>query len=162
MAEVGRLRVTAYRTGGHLSEDSDYEAHLRQLGADGLGNVLVAVMPPQPESGRPNGAIAGTVMLQLWPHAGHVVEGPGEAEVRALAVAPDAQGSGVGSALIQAIIERAKASGVRHLLLFTQPDMHAAHRLYERAGFRRLPDRDWSPSPGVMLLAFGLPLARDI
>jgi hypothetical protein len=28
----------------------------------------------------------------------------------------------------------------------------------ELAGFRRLPDRDWSPRPGVTLLAYGLPL----
>jgi ribosomal protein S18 acetylase RimI-like enzyme len=161
MAEVGQLRVTAYRTGGHLSQNSEYEAHLRELGADGLGDVLVAIAPPQPGSGRP-GTITGTVMLQLWPNAGHVVTGPGEAEVRALAVAPEAQGSGVGSALIQAIIARAKASDVSVLLLFTQPDMRIAQRLYERTGFRRLAARDWSPAPGTMLLAYELPLPSVI
>ena len=38
--------------------------------------------------------------------------------------------------------------------------MRAAHRLYERTGFRRLPERDWSPRPGVQLLAYSLELDR--
>ena len=32
--------------------------------------------------------------------------------------------------------------------------MTAAHRLYERLGFVRAPDRDWGPVPGVDLVAF--------
>jgi hypothetical protein len=34
-------------------------------------------------------------------------------------------------------------------------EMHAAHRLYARLGFRRLPERDWEPVPAMTLLAFG-------
>ena len=34
------------------------------------------------------------------------------------------------------------------------PDMRAAHRIYERLGFRRVPGRDWSPVPGIDLLTF--------
>jgi hypothetical protein len=49
--------------------------------------------------------------------------------------------------------------GIRHLVLLTLPEMRAAHRLYSQAGFRRLPDRDWSPRPGEVLLAYGLVLA---
>ncbi len=37
--------------------------------------------------------------------------------------------------------------------------MRAAHHLYTRAGFGRLPDRDWSPEAGLILLAYGLVLA---
>jgi ribosomal protein S18 acetylase RimI-like enzyme len=103
--------------------------------------------------------IVGTVMLQLWPHAGEVVTGPGEAEIRALAVAPDGQGRGTGRALLRAVIERAALTGVRHLVLLTQPEMQTAQRIYRRAGFVRLPERDWSPRPGVILLAYGLVLA---
>lgn len=161
MAEVGQLRVTAYRSGGYLSENSGYEAQLRELGADGAGAVLVAVSAPRPGAGQ-HDAISGTVMLQPWPHAGQVVTGSAEAEIRALAVAPDAQGAGVGSALLAAVIERASASGVDHLVLLTQPEMRAAQRLYERAGFRRLPGRDWSPSPGQVLLAYGMPLPGQV
>jgi ribosomal protein S18 acetylase RimI-like enzyme len=146
--EIGDVRVGAYRAEGFLSPDSSYAERLRELGADRLGLVLVAI------DGEP-GPILGTVMLLAWPHAGHVVAGPGEAEIRALAVRPEARGAGVGRALLAAVIDRAIGEGVQHLVLSTQPDMKAAHHLYDEAGFRRLPDRDWSPEPGVELLAYG-------
>ena len=152
LAEVGELRVTAYQAGGHMSPDSGYAPVLRALGATGEGTVLVAV------PGEGDDRILGTVMLQRWPEAGEVVAGRDEAEVRALAVSPEGQGLGTGSTLLQAAIERAAQAGVRHLVLLTQPDMRAAQHLYRQAGFRRLPDRDWSPVPGVTLLAYGLPL----
>jgi hypothetical protein len=53
------------------------------------------------------------------------------------------------------VIDRALSEGVRTLVLLTQPEMRAAHHLYEEAGFGRLPDRDWSPEPGLTLLAYG-------
>jgi ribosomal protein S18 acetylase RimI-like enzyme len=155
LTQVGDLRVTAYRAGGHLSPHSGYEPTLRGLGAAGDGTVLVAV-PAGDDS-----LILGTAMLQYWPNAGRVVTGPDEAEIRALAVAPDGQGRGTGSALLRAVIERATQRAIRHLVLVTQPDMRAAHHLYEREGFARLPERDWSPVPGAILLAYGLPLTSE-
>jgi ribosomal protein S18 acetylase RimI-like enzyme len=146
---IGDLRVAAYRADGFLSAASGYAATLRTLGADGQGDVLAAV---------DGGLIVGTVMLQGWP-GGQMARGPGEAEVRALAVAPDARGQGIGAALVTAVIERASGRGIRHLVLLTLPGMRAAHRLYSQAGFRRLPERDWSPRPGEVLLAYGVVLA---
>lgn len=148
LAEVGELRLAAYRADGYLSADSTYAPRLRDLGADGSGPVIVAVDGAA-------GGLLGTVMLQRWPYAGSVVAGPDEAEIRALAVRPAAQRGGVGRALLSAVIDRAVREGIRHLVLLTQPDMKAAHRLYEEAGFVRLPDRDWSPEPGFLLLAYG-------
>jgi len=97
-------------------------------------------------------------MLQTWPQAGPVVTAPHEAEIRALAVRPDFQGQGLGRELLQHAMDRATGLGVRHLVLSTEPRMRAAHRLYEQAGFVRLPERDWSPAPGVTLLVYGLNL----
>jgi GNAT superfamily N-acetyltransferase len=151
-AEIGEIRVAAYRAGGFLAADSAYAQRLRELGADGAGQVLVAA---DGEGGR----LLGTVMLQTWPQGGEVVTGPGEGEIRALAVRPEAWGGGVGRALLAAVIDRARRAGVRQLLLLTQPGMKAAHRLYAEAGFSRVPDRDWSPEPGLTLLAYGLTLA---
>jgi ribosomal protein S18 acetylase RimI-like enzyme len=148
---IGELRLAAYRADGFLAPDSDYAPRLRDLGADGLGVVLVA-------ADSAGGPPLGTVTLQSWPNAGRVVRGPGEGEIRALAVRPEAQGSGVGRALLTAAIDRAGREGIRHLVLSTQPDMKAAHHLYEEAGFRRLPERDWSPEPADPLLAYGLSL----
>jgi len=146
---IGDLRVAAYRADGFLSATSGYAATLRALGADGQGEVLAAV---------DGGQIVGTIMLLGWP-AGQMARGPGEAEVRALAVAPDARGRGVGAALVTAVIEHAAGRGIRQLVLLTLPEMRAAHRLYGQAGFRRLPGRDWAPRPGEVLLAYGLVLA---
>jgi ribosomal protein S18 acetylase RimI-like enzyme len=150
MTHVAQVRIAAYQAGRHLSAYSQYEQRLRELGADGVGDVMVAVGQ--------GGEITGTVMLQLWPHAGRVVTGPHEAEIRALAVLPQAQGNGLGKILLAAVIERARVRRVRHLVLFTQDDMVTAQHLYAKAGFVRLTDRDWSPSPGNPLLAYGLPL----
>jgi len=43
-------------------------------------------------------------------------------------------------------------------VLCTEPAMRVAHRLYEQAGFVRLPERDWTPAPGTTLLVYGLNL----
>ncbi|MGE5136634.1 MAG: GNAT family N-acetyltransferase [Gemmatimonadota bacterium] len=143
---IGDLRLAAYRADGFLTAESTYAPTLRELGADGGGEVLAAV---------DGGTLLGTVMLQPWPYADELVRAPHEAEIRALAVAPQARGRGVGAALVTAVTERALTLGVRRLLLLTRPDMLAAQRLYARAGFRRLPDRDWSPRPDLLLLAYG-------
>ena len=64
----------------------------------------------------------------------------------------------MGEALVRACMDRARAAGARRLRLSTQPDMHAAHRLYERLGFARTPDLDWEPLPGVPLITYALKL----
>lgn len=77
-----------------------------------------------------------------------------EAEFRMLAVLPAARGRGVGETLVQACIAKAKQDGLPRIVLSTGPEMLAAHRLYERMGFRRATERDWSPRPGIELRAY--------
>jgi len=158
LAEVGEIRVAAYLADGFLTPDSGYAPTLRALGGDGDGDGDGAVLVAVDEQ---DSRILGTVMLQPSPHAGQAVTGQDEAEIRALAVRPEARGRGTGSALLRAVIERAAQRGIRNLVLVTLPEMLAAQRLYRRAGFRRLPDRDWSPVPGMTLLAYGLALPGD-
>jgi ribosomal protein S18 acetylase RimI-like enzyme len=55
-------------------------------------------------------------------------------------------------------LERARSAGKSRMVLSTDPRMAAAHRLYGRLGFSRLPERDWSPIPGVELMVY----ARDL
>ena len=155
LAEVGEIRVAAYVADGFMSPDSGYAPTLRALGGDGDGEVLVAIDDKSDEG---DDRIVGTVTLQLWPHGGGIGVGRDEAEIRALAVVPGEQGRGTGTALLNAVIERAARAGVRRLLLLTQQEMKTAQRMYERAGFARMPERDWSPGEDVVLLAYGLPL----
>ena len=159
LAEVGEIRVSAYLAGGHMPADSAYAPVLRALGTAGDGTVLVAVADRgDGHDDESNARILGTIMFQRVQDGGQLVSGEDEAEIRALAVTPEGQGKGTGNALLQATIERAGRAGVRNLVLLTQPDMRAAQHLYQKAGFRRLPERDWSPRPGITLLAYGLTL----
>ncbi len=82
----------------------------------------------------------------------------GEASIRMLAVDPGAQGRGIGRALVDACIESARILGRRAIFLHSTPWMATAHELYGRAGFVRVPERDWLPVPEVPLLAFRLDL----
>jgi ribosomal protein S18 acetylase RimI-like enzyme len=75
-----------------------------------------------------------------------------------LAVAPAAQGRGIGTALLQQVIDESARRGRTGVVCSSQSAMRAAHRVYERLGFARDPERDWSPLPGVQLLAFALRL----
>lgn len=86
---------------------------------------------------------------------------PGESGIRMLAVDPARQNRGVGAALLDRCIDEASAMGREALFLHSTPWMEAAHRLYGRAGFERVPERDYDPVPEVPLLAFrlALPLA---
>ena len=89
------------------------------------------------------------------------LERDGEAGFRMLGVAPGARGRGIGEALVRACIARARAAGRSGLAISTVPTMKAAHRLYERLGFQRAPERDHEPVPGVRLWAYVLSLAGD-
>ncbi|WP_030668821.1 GNAT family N-acetyltransferase [Streptomyces cellulosae] len=87
---------------------------------------------------------------------------PSEAEIRMLAVARAARGRGAGEALVRACVDRSRATaGCTAVVLSTQRTMHAAHRVYERLGFVRVPERDWNPLPdveGFTLLTYQLTL----
>jgi ribosomal protein S18 acetylase RimI-like enzyme len=84
----------------------------------------------------------------------------GEAEFRMLATAAPARGRGVGEALVRACIDRARRAGAPRLVLSTGVEMVPAHRLYERIGFVRAPERDWRPRPEMenLLRAYVLKL----
>jgi ribosomal protein S18 acetylase RimI-like enzyme len=75
-----------------------------------------------------------------------------------LAVDPTAVRGGVGTALVLACQDRARAAGGRRLVCSVEEKNVAALRIYERLGYRREPDRDWSPASGFWLLVLGLDL----
>jgi hypothetical protein len=60
--------------------------------------------------------------------------------------------------VVTACIDRARRDGARRLVLSTQDQSAAAHRMYERLGFARCPELDWTPVPGIDLLGYALPL----
>ncbi|MFN0249493.1 MAG: GNAT family N-acetyltransferase [Kofleriaceae bacterium] len=66
-----------------------------------------------------------------------------EAELQLLAVRGDQRRAGLGQRLVVAALEVVVASGAKRCVLWTQPTMHAAQRLYERCHFVREAARDF-------------------
>jgi GNAT superfamily N-acetyltransferase len=152
LAAVGDLTVAAYAADGYLDYADDYADELRDAARRAeLATLLVAV-------DEQSGAVLGTATFVLAGTPYAEVSHPGEAEFRMLAVAEEARGQGVGAALVQACIERARAAGSNALALCSLEEMVPAQRIYRRMGFVRSPDRDWQPLPGLTLVAFVLPL----
>ena len=83
---------------------------------------------------------------------------PGTLGVRLLAVAPDARGSGVGRALMEWCVERAREEGNQRVVITSTPEMAALRELSESMGFTRAPELDHEPAPGVRLEGYALAL----
>jgi GNAT superfamily N-acetyltransferase len=149
-ARVGALTVAAYQAvrdvGDYAAVLADVERRVRHA------EVLVAVSD--------DGAVLGSVTNV--PDGGEYGEiaREGESEFRMLAVAPEAQGRGVGAALVRACVDDARRRGRSALVLSSDAAMTTAHRMYDRLGFVRDPSRDWAPQPDVDLRAYRMDLVR--
>ena len=64
----------------------------------------------------------------------------------------------MGTALVQACVDRARVDGKRQVTLHTTEVMETAQRLYERAGFRRHPPTDLVVDNDLCLLSYVLDL----
>ena len=146
---AGEILVEAYRTLGDEG-DEFYEHDLRNVaGRVDSSEVLVA---------EDDGLVVGCVTFVDALGELSEVDDPDAATIRMLGVATAARGRGIGGLLVRECIERARASGRRCVRLDTRTSMTEAHRLYRRLGFRRAPEHDWSPAPGIDLLSFVLEL----
>lgn len=85
----------------------------------------------------------------------------GTAGVRLLAVPPEHRGGGVGRALLEECIERARRAGLRRLVMTTTQEMAVLRELTERMGFERAIELDHEPAPGVRYEGYALDLAND-
>jgi ribosomal protein S18 acetylase RimI-like enzyme len=130
---VGGLTERVYRQGGWTDEEYS------KLLLDGRSRIEEAIVLVATVAG----ALVGTVTMALPASRFANVGRAGEVEVRMLAVAEAARGRGVASLLMDACEVLARDEGFTAVVLSTEPDMYAAHRLYQRRGYVRQPDRDW-------------------
>jgi GNAT superfamily N-acetyltransferase len=106
------------------------------------------------------GRLVGSVLLfpaeaNVYTEDGANADWP---ELRMLAVAPEARGLGVGKALLEECARRARAAGHAYLGLHTEDVMAVAVRMYERAGFVRMPELDFRPTPTLVVKGYRLTL----
>lgn len=155
-AAVGALTVAGYDADGYLTYpdgtyDHGYAGWLADAASRAQNSTLLVAYDGD--------ALVGTVTWCPYGSAdAQLAKEPHQGEFRTLSIAPEARGRGVGRALVEHCLERARATGLTEVLLFSLKEMAPAHRLYFALGFVRRPDLDWSPEPDVDLWAFSLTL----
>jgi len=79
--------------------------------------------------------------------------------LRLLAVAPSTRGLGIGRALMEWCVDRARSIGASAIALHTTEMMAIARAMYERMGFVRVAEYDFNPSSGRTAMAYRLDLS---
>ncbi len=123
--ELLRLGAVPGSSGGieNPADLGPYERALQETGSAG-GSVLVAEV---------DGEVVGVCQLIVFRHL--QARGGLCAEIESVHVHPDRRGSGVGTALLRAAIDRAENLGCYRVQLTSNVLRPDAHRLYERLGF---------------------------
>lgn len=152
MDDAGSVAITSARGGG--DEDAELEALLHRVYVDeGFtpADLAVKVFATSAVRARgdllcardtASGALVGMVIVVPPNSPARRLAADDEVEMHLLAVRADQRGRGVGARLVKAALLAAKQGGWRRMVLWTQPSMHAAQRLYASQGFERAPDRD--------------------
>ena len=147
-----------------LSAFQQYAAGMPPSRWEGYGENILATLtdiaPAQHIVAEKEGVILGSVLL--YP-PGTAFSTPDEGpltrpEVRLLAVAPEARGQGIGTALMKECIRRTRQLGAACLNLHTTDMVQVAMRMYERMGFVRAPELDFQPDPSITVKAYRLDL----
>jgi GNAT superfamily N-acetyltransferase len=153
LTQVGELTVAAYADFTRGAEDH-YVEHLRDAPRRDREAELWVALDGQRLVGTVTYCPPGSPWREL-------AASSDEGEFRMLAVHPDARGLGAGQALAAHCEHRARDHGATRMVLSSLVEMATAHRVYGRLGYSRLPDRDWSPVPGVHLIAFTKDLTEE-
>lgn len=155
---VGELTLDAYLSPAHDELRAPINRFEQNYGPQ-LGNVADRAEKAVVLVADDEGAIVGAVTY--IPDAGNEYaefRDGDAAGIRMLAVAPSAQRHGVGLALMQACIERAKKARKHLIVLHTTQWMTPAQSMYRKLGFHRAQERDIKTSSQMQLMGYELPL----
>ncbi len=145
---VGALCVDAYLRAEITRAGEPYAAFLADTASratDPTAEVLVA---------EHDGHLTGTVTICPYGSDLTKVCLPGEMEFRALAVAPEAQGGGIAADLIWACVDWSREHEVDTVVACVTEKNTSGHKLYQKLGFTRQPDRDWVAPDGTTLQTY--------
>ena len=157
---LGQLMVEVYASleGFPTPEEQPkyYEmlADIGRLSEQRATDVLVAVTA--------DGALVGGVVyyadMVMYGAGGTATQERNASGIRLLGVDPKARGKGVGKALTQACLDRARESGNTQVILHTTLAMRVAWAMYQKLGFERSEDLDFLQEE---LPVFGFRLSLD-
>ncbi|MGI5836603.1 MAG: GNAT family N-acetyltransferase [Chloroflexota bacterium] len=154
---IKKVTLAAFEQYRDLMDPTHWQAYLQSV-----EDTLAEKGPEERIVAELSGAIVGSVLLCPAGTPIRTIDGRTlireRPEVRLLAVAPEARGRGIGAALVEECVRRARLAGAKELTLHTSDMMQAAVRLYERLGFVRAPELDFSPAPGVLVKGYSLSL----
>jgi len=143
---LGQLMVRAYSQLEGFprpDEQPDYYEMLTHVGTltERSGTHLIVALDDE------NNLLGGVVYfsdMQSYGSRSSVTQVENASGIRLLAVDPDLTGGGVGRALTQACIDRAKENGHAEVLLHSTAMMEIARGLYKRMGFQRATEFDFT------------------
>ena len=132
--EIGDLLGKSYVEAGFTSPERA-EAIFEPTAVRGRGHLICA---------RPQGneSLAGMVIVVTPDSPARRIANADEIELHLLAVDSEYRGLGLGRDLVETAIGMANGLGYRKMILWTQPAMTVAQKLYESAGFGRTVSRD--------------------
>jgi putative acetyltransferase len=134
------------------SVDPGFQTCLASQGAQAeLAGLPGDYAPPRGRLllGRVGGKVAGCVALRP-------TKEEGVAEAKRLFVRPTFRGAGVGRALVERLLEEARAAGYRTIALDTLPSMEEAQELYRRLGFLIVAPSTSHPVAGAVYMRLEL------
>lgn len=145
-----------HRHGALYAEEYGWDVRFEALVADIVAKFVRDLKPARERCwiAEVDGEIVGSVFL--------CERSKTVGQLRLLYVEPTVRGMGIGGTLTDACLAFAREAGYRRVVLWTNSVLHAARRIYERAGFQLIEEeahRDFGPR--LLAQTWSLTLGRQ-